>query len=138
MGFVSEKQDASAVGAWFRLRLSQIGLLIKETVQAWLEDNVLRMSAALAFYTTFSVAPALLIGLGVAGAFLGGETAKEEFIRGIGELVSPKVAETIAREVGARTAVLDPIEGITTPGADYFTVMRANLTALTTALGCTS
>ena len=53
-------------------------------------------------------------------------------------LVSPKVAETIAREVGARTAVLDPLEGLTEPGADYFSVMRSNLTALTTALGCSS
>ncbi|GIF07445.1 metal ABC transporter substrate-binding protein [Actinoplanes siamensis] len=53
-------------------------------------------------------------------------------------LVSPKVAETIAREVGARTAVLDPLEGLTDPDADYFSVMRANLAALTTALGCTS
>lgn len=51
-------------------------------------------------------------------------------------LVSPKVAETIAREVGARTAVLDPLEGLTDPDADYFSVMRANLAALTTALGC--
>jgi zinc transport system substrate-binding protein len=53
-------------------------------------------------------------------------------------LVSPKVAETIAREVGARTAVLDPLEGLTDRNADYFSVMRANLAALTTALGCTS
>ncbi|MFF5292861.1 metal ABC transporter substrate-binding protein [Paractinoplanes globisporus] len=53
-------------------------------------------------------------------------------------LVSPKVAETIAREVGARTAVLDPLEGLTDPSADYFTVMRANLSALTEALGCSS
>jgi len=53
-------------------------------------------------------------------------------------LVSPKVAETIAREVGARTAVLDPLEGLTDQKADYFSVMRANLGALTTALGCTS
>jgi zinc transport system substrate-binding protein len=53
-------------------------------------------------------------------------------------LVSPKVAETIAREVGARTAVLDPLEGLTQRTADYFSVMRANLTALTTALGCSS
>ena len=53
-------------------------------------------------------------------------------------LVSPKVAETIAREVGARTAVLDPLEGLTDPGADYFSVMRGNLAALTAALGCTS
>jgi zinc transport system substrate-binding protein len=53
-------------------------------------------------------------------------------------LVSPKVAETIAREVGARTAVLDPLEGLTDPSANYFTVMRANLSALTEALGCSS
>jgi len=53
-------------------------------------------------------------------------------------LVSPKVADTIAREVGARTAVLDPVEGRTDPNGDYFTIMRANLTALTAALGCTS
>ncbi|WP_285690620.1 metal ABC transporter substrate-binding protein [Actinoplanes sp. NBRC 103695] len=51
-------------------------------------------------------------------------------------LVSPKVAETIAKEVGARTAVLDPIEGRTDPNADYFSMMRSNLTALTQALGC--
>jgi zinc transport system substrate-binding protein len=53
-------------------------------------------------------------------------------------LVSPKVAETLAREIGARAAVLDPLEGVTEPGADYFTVMRANLAALTLALGCAS
>ncbi|MFI5491728.1 metal ABC transporter substrate-binding protein [Actinoplanes sp. NPDC051859] len=52
------------------------------------------------------------------------------------KLVSPKVAETVAREVGVGTAVLDPIEGVDGAGADYFSVMRANLTALTTALGC--
>jgi zinc transport system substrate-binding protein len=53
-------------------------------------------------------------------------------------LVSPEVAGTIAREVGARTAVLDPLEGLTQQGTDYFSVMRANLAALTGALECTS
>jgi zinc transport system substrate-binding protein len=53
-------------------------------------------------------------------------------------LVSPKISETLAREVGAKTAVLDPIEG-RQPGStdDYLSVMRANLTTLRTALGCT-
>jgi zinc transport system substrate-binding protein len=51
-------------------------------------------------------------------------------------LVSPKVAETVARAVGAKTAVLDPLEGLTKPGADYFSVMRGNLAALRSALGC--
>ena len=56
-------------------------------------------------------------------------------------LVSPKLAETVAREAGATTAVLDPIEGLSAgeleAGADYFSVMRANLAALRKALGCT-
>ncbi|TYB98341.1 zinc ABC transporter substrate-binding protein [Micromonospora sp. WP24] len=53
-------------------------------------------------------------------------------------LVSPKIAETIAAEVGAKTAVLDPIEGLTEDGgsADYLSVMRTNLQALRTALVC--
>lgn len=50
-------------------------------------------------------------------------------------LVSPKVAETVAREVGARTAVLDPIEGPPAEG-DYLTAMRTNLQTMRTALDC--
>jgi len=56
------------------------------------------------------------------------------------KLVSPRLAETVAREVGADTAVLDPLEGLTeeevAAGEDYFSVMRANLAALRKALGC--
>jgi zinc transport system substrate-binding protein len=52
-------------------------------------------------------------------------------------LVSPKLAETIARDTGARAEVLDPVEGIEAGSAsNYFTVMRANLEALRKALGC--
>jgi zinc transport system substrate-binding protein len=55
-------------------------------------------------------------------------------------LVSPEVAETVAREVGAETAVLDPLEGLSdkdlAAGEDYFSVMRANLRALQEGLGC--
>jgi zinc transport system substrate-binding protein len=52
-------------------------------------------------------------------------------------LVSPKVSQTIAREVGAQAAVLDPIEGLQ-PGSsgDYLSVMRTDLIALQKALGC--
>ena len=55
-------------------------------------------------------------------------------------LVSPRVAQAVARIVGAKTAVLDPIEGLTpeeeSRGADYFSIMRRNLAALVSALGC--
>ena len=55
-------------------------------------------------------------------------------------LSSPALADTVAREAGVTTAVLDPLEGLTPAevdaGADYFTVMRANLAALRKALAC--
>jgi zinc transport system substrate-binding protein len=55
-------------------------------------------------------------------------------------LVSPRIAETVARETGARTAVLNPIEGLTPEqarqGEDYFSLMRSNLATLRRALGC--
>ena len=55
-------------------------------------------------------------------------------------LVSPRLAETVARETGARTAALDPLEGLSSQqleaGESYVTVMRANLAALREALEC--
>jgi zinc transport system substrate-binding protein len=55
-------------------------------------------------------------------------------------LVSPRVAETVARETGAKTAALNPIEGLTHAeeqrGENYFTLMRSNLANLREALGC--
>jgi zinc transport system substrate-binding protein len=55
-------------------------------------------------------------------------------------LVSPRLAQTVAREAGAETAVLDPLEGLSEgrieDGADYFSIMRENLAALRKALGC--
>ena len=54
------------------------------------------------------------------------------------DLVSPKVAETIAKETGAKTEVLNPLEGLTDEqlknGDDYFSVMEKNLTVLKEAL----
>lgn len=53
-------------------------------------------------------------------------------------LVSPKLAETISRETGAKTLVLNPLEGLTDEelqsGQNYFTVMRSNLDHLKQAL----
>jgi zinc transport system substrate-binding protein len=52
-------------------------------------------------------------------------------------LVSPKIAETLAGEVGAKAEVLDPLEGVEAgSGADYLSVMRQNLGKLTAALSC--
>ncbi|ANY75239.1 ABC transporter substrate-binding protein [Paenibacillus ihbetae] len=53
-------------------------------------------------------------------------------------LVASNVAETIAAEIGATTAVLNPIEGLTeediSKQLDYIAIMRQNLQALQAAL----
>ena len=56
------------------------------------------------------------------------------------ELVSPKVAETLASEAGVQVAVLNPIESLTDAqeraGEDYLSLMRENLDTLRRALDC--
>ncbi len=56
------------------------------------------------------------------------------------DLVSPKVAETLAEEAGVQTAVLHTLEGLTdeelAAGDDYGSQMRENLSTLRSALGC--
>jgi zinc transport system substrate-binding protein len=53
-------------------------------------------------------------------------------------LVSPAIAQTVAKETGAKMATLDPIEGLTdrSSGKDYFEVMRSNLKVLQAGQGC--
>ncbi|MBO0900016.1 zinc ABC transporter substrate-binding protein [Cellulomonas sp. zg-ZUI222] len=51
-------------------------------------------------------------------------------------LASPKVAQTLAADLGVEAAVLDPIEGVTDDSQDYFSIAEANLDALRVALSC--
>ena len=55
-------------------------------------------------------------------------------------LVSPKLAEALARDVGARTLILNPVEGLTkdeaAAGKEYLSLMRENLRNLREGLGC--
>ncbi len=57
-------------------------------------------------------------------------------------LVSPDVAETLAREIGATTAVLDPLEALGVEqarrGEDYFSILRQNLARLRQGLECSA
>ena len=75
----------------------------------------------------------------------GALTAATDFVREHGvdtiyfeTLVSPAVAETVARETGAQTRQLDPIEGLTdaSQGEDYLELMRANLANLRAGQQC--
>ncbi len=78
----------------------EIWSFAKDTVQSFLEDNALRLAASLAFYTTFSITPALLIGLSVAGALIGNTRAESELTAAVGRLINPEAAEYVFSLVG--------------------------------------
>ncbi|MER6969541.1 metal ABC transporter substrate-binding protein [Nocardioides sp. NPDC000445] len=69
-----------------------------------------------------------------------GEHAEEHGVTTIfsERLVSTALADTLADDLGLKTAVLDPIEGLSadTEGEDYLSLMRQNLDALKAANGC--
>jgi zinc transport system substrate-binding protein len=55
-------------------------------------------------------------------------------------LVSPRLADTLAREIGVQTLVFNPIEGVTpqeaAAGKGYVALMEENLKNLRLALDC--
>lgn len=55
-------------------------------------------------------------------------------------LVSPRIAETLASEIGAKTLVFNPLEGLTeeeqNTDMDYFSVQRENIKNIKIALEC--
>ncbi len=53
-------------------------------------------------------------------------------------LASPKLTDSLAGDLGLRTAVLDPVEGLSsaTSHEDYLSLMNENLAALQEANGC--
>ena len=55
-------------------------------------------------------------------------------------LASPRLTDSLAHDLGLRTAVLDPVEGLTSDdaSADYLSLMHDNLAALQEANGCPS
>ena len=67
-----------------------------------------------------------------------GQVVKDEGVSTIftETLVNPKVAETLAADLNVKSALLDPLEGLTDASSDYEKVMRQNLEALRTALNC--
>jgi membrane protein len=69
--------------------------LLRSALSASLNDNVQRMSAALAYYTIFSLAPLLVIAIAIAGLVFGEDAARGEIVGEIRELVGQDGAKAI-------------------------------------------
>jgi membrane protein len=82
----SQTRYPKLAGAW--------GFLA-EIYREWAQDRAVTLGAALAFYTTFSMAPLLIIVIAVFGMILGETTVQEEIVRRVNDLVGPQGAHAV-------------------------------------------
>jgi membrane protein len=80
--------------------LRRLWLLFREAGQQWVHHKVSRLGAALAYYTVFSIAPLLLIGIGVAGLVFGKQAAEGKIADQIESLVGRQAAQAIEAMIG--------------------------------------
>ena len=69
--------------------------LFRQAAVAWWRDDALRLGAALAFYTIFSLAPVLVVAIAIAGSVFGGDVARQQVVTQIQGLVGPDGASMI-------------------------------------------
>ena len=60
-----------------------------------MEDNALRLSAALAYYSIFSIAPLLILAVGLAGLFFGAEAVSGHLAQEMKGMIGPQAAQTV-------------------------------------------
>lgn len=70
--------------------------LIKRTFQEWSEDGASQLAAALAYFTTFSLAPLLVIAIAVAGLLWDPAQVEAQVMGQVRGLVGPEGAEFVA------------------------------------------
>ena len=68
---------------------------VRAVVSAWSNDQCLRMGAAIAFYSMFSLAPLLAMAVMVAGVAFGVDAARSQIVAQIGGLVGSSSTETL-------------------------------------------
>lgn len=99
--------------------------LVKTAAIQWWSDNVFRLSASVAFYTIFSLAPLILICLAIAGAVFGEERATRHLVAQVEALVGSR----------GGNAVEEVASGLRTEGGG---VLAAVLGAVTVLVGSTA
>src|SRR5947209_11858108 len=70
-----------------------VWMLLRDSFYAWLDDNVQRLGAALAYYTIFSLAPLLIIVIAIGGLGFGQQTAQSEILAQLRSLLGDEGAK---------------------------------------------
>jgi membrane protein len=77
------------------MRRARLWTVLKEAAVAWNDDRAPRLGAALAYYSVFSLAPLLLIAIGLAGLVFGEQAARGEILGQIRNTVGDTAAAAI-------------------------------------------
>jgi membrane protein len=80
---------------WAKKRTWALWDLLAETYNEWSKDNAMTLGAALAFYTTFSLAPLLLVVMVVAGFVVGSAQVQAEIMQRLQETVGAGGAQAV-------------------------------------------
>jgi len=92
--------------------------LFKRTASAWSDANALRLSAALAYYSIFSIAPLLVLAVGIAGWFFGAEAVTGQLQDDLQGLMGGRAADVIQSMVKSTsrpsTSLLATVIGLVT------------------------
>ncbi len=75
--------------------------ILKDAVQTWLDDNVPRMGASLAFYTVLAISPLLLIFIAIVGLIFGQEAASGHVVAQMEAMTGREAAKTIQEIIAA-------------------------------------
>ncbi len=83
--------------------------LLKRSFDGWMEDKALRLSAALAYYSIFSIAPLLVIAIGIVGLVLGEKAVSGQLYGELKGYMGPQSAEAIQSMVQSASK---PTQGV--------------------------
>jgi len=73
-----------------------LGRLLSRTLQSWWDDNAMRLGAALAYYTVFSLAPFLIVVIAVAGLLVDSAVAEHQIVEQISHVIGADGAQAVA------------------------------------------
>ncbi len=85
------------------MKIKNTFTLFKDSAQGWSQDKASQLSAALSYYTIFSLAPLLVIVIAVAGLVFGQQAAQNQIVGQIQGVVGQSAAQVIQTMIaGAR------------------------------------
>jgi membrane protein len=97
------------------MKMKSLTSIGKGTIKEFGEDNVLRLSAALAYYAIFSIGPLLAIVVGLAGLAFGNDSVRQQIHHSLQGMLGESSAKTIDSMMAARshsTSLVTTIIGI--------------------------